>query len=231
MGLPLNLSTEAGDPLTTEEGNALVGERSYPPYLGYNIFDFPVNWSDNPREQITRSMTILENETGRPTVRSHTTTPVPDFRIKVALEGRDQIRMFHSWSQVWRGRQVPVWFPTWCRDLELVSNVVGNVTSIESVGYTANLWPHNARKHVALIFHDRTIRAVRVSSSSDNGSTESWTITPTLAPENLNFRHTMCSFLILARLMDDGIRVEYFGRDYAEVQMHLYEVPREVPLT
>ena len=75
--MPIYLTTEAGDRLLTEDVNFLIGERSLPQYEGFNVFDLPINWSENPFQRLVRSMAVLENVTGRPTVRSHTATPVP----------------------------------------------------------------------------------------------------------------------------------------------------------
>lgn len=228
MTLPLYLTTEAGDRLLTEGSDYLVGERSYAPYEGYNIFDLQVNWADNPTERLARNMTVLENVTGRPLVRSHTAGPIGALDVLFTLEGRDQIKEFRSWLKSFRGRQVPVWLPTWQRDLEATQDLTGSSITVESVGYAGWLYPHAARKHLAIIDYTRTIYPVGVTSASDNGTTETLGISPALA-STLTAEHTMISFLVLARLAQDEVTMDYHGHSLVDVAMRFIEVPREVP--
>jgi hypothetical protein len=222
------LTTEAGDRLITEGGAYLTGERYYEPYEGYNLFEMKPNWAESPTERLSRNMTILENVTGRPLVRSHTAGPVGSMDVMFTLDGRDQMKEFRSWLRAMKGRQVPVWLPTWNMDLKPTANLSGTSITVESIGYEDNLYPHNARKHLALIDHEGTIYPRGVTGAADNGTTETLTITPTLGT-TLTKEHTIISFLVLARLMRDEVRIVYITKDLAEVQMGFVEVPREVP--
>lgn len=222
------LTTEAGDRLITEGGDYLIGERSYEPYEGYNLFEIIPNWAREPTERLSRNMTILENVTGLPLVRSHTAGPVGSMDVMFTLDGRDDIKEFRSWLRALKGRQVPVWIPTWQMDLKPTQDLSGTSVVVESIGYEDNLFPHNARKHLAIIDHQRTIYPRGVTAASDNGTTETLTLGTTLGT-TLEWEHTMISFLVLARLLRDEVRITYLAHDLAEVQMGFVEVPREVP--
>lgn len=229
MALPQYITTEAGDRLLTEASDYIVAERSLPPYKGFSVFDLRANWADKPRERLVRSITVLENVTGLPLVRSHTATPVNDFSCLVTLEGREAIKEFRSWLRSLRGRQVPVWVPTWHRDLEPTQDISGTSLVIESIGYSGWLWPHYARRHLAIIDYDGTITPVGVSPTpTDNGTTESLTLNASVGTHTLGV--TMVSFLVLARLRRDTVKIDYYGHSLAEVQMEFQEVPREVPV-
>lgn len=221
------LTTEGGDTLVTEASDSLIGERSYPPYEGYNIFDLRVNWAEEPTETLTRSMTTLENVTGRPLVRSHSPTPVPSFEVYFTLEGRSQIQEFRSWLRTFKGRQIPCWIPTWQADMKPTADLSGSSFTIESIGYEDNLYPHNARKHLAIIRHDGEIFPRGVTSASDNGTTETIGISPGVS--SLDKDHTLVSFLVLARLLRDEVEIVYNSYELADVRMGFIEVPREAP--
>jgi len=229
MALPQYLNTEASDRLITEVNDPLIGERSLAPYKGYNVFDLPLNWADNPRERIIRGMTTLENVTGLQKTRSHTATPVPRFDVTVTLEGRDAINEFRSWLRSFRGRQIPVWVPTWHRDLEPTASITGTALTIESIGYSGYLWPHYARRHIAVIDYDGTITPVGISPTpSDNGTTESLTLFSNIGTHTLG--QFMVSFLVLARLQTDSVKLDWFGHSLAEARIGWMEVPREAPV-
>lgn len=230
MALPQFINTEVSDRLLTEStAENLIAERSLPPYEGFNVFDIPVNWADEPRERLLRSMSILENQTGRPLVRSHTAGPVGSFDVQLTLADRAEILEFRSWLQTLRGRQVPMWVPTWHRDLEPTQDIVTTSLVVESVGYSGWLWPHFARRHLAIIEHDMTIYPVGVQPTpTDNGTTESLTLNANNGTFTLG--HVMVSFLVLARLQADEVRVSYKGHSHAEVRMRFMEVPREAPV-
>jgi hypothetical protein len=144
------------------------------------------------------------------------------------LHGRSEIREFRSWLDLFRGRYTPVWLPTWNADLAPTQNLSGTSVVVESVGYEDNLFPHNARKHIVVISHTRTLYPRGVTAASDNGVTETLTITPTLGT-TLVKEHSMVSFLVLARLVEDRLKINWIARDLAEVEMVFVEVPREAP--
>lgn len=228
MALSTYLTTEAGDRIITEAGDYLTGERSYPQFQAYNIFDLRANWASDPSESMARAMTVLENVTGLPLVRSHTVGPVGSFEMMLSLTGRTEIAEFRSWLRAFKGRQTPVWVPSWVSDLVPTQDPTGSTIYVESVDYAARLYPHNARKYLAIIDHEWTINPVAVTGASDNGTTETLTISPALSG-TLPKEHTLISFLLLARLEQDGVTTKYYGRDYAEVTMQFTEVPREAP--
>ena len=206
----------------------IVGERVYPLYEGYNVFDIPVNWQGNPIEQIRRSMTVLTNVTGLSRTRSHVSTPVTRYTVDVTLEGRQAIADFRSWLRTLKGRQVPVWLPTWTRDLEATADIVGTSITVESVGYTGWMFPSSARRHLAIIEHTRDLTPVGVTGASDNGTTETLNISPQI-PAPLDPKHSMISFLLLARLSEDSVNMNWFGRELAEATLSFIEVVREAP--
>lgn len=230
---PQYLTTESSDRLLTEGNDYLVAERSLPPYLGYNIFDLRLNWADQVRQRVLRSMTVLENRTGLQRVRTHVDTPISRFSVNLSLEGRAQIDEFRSWLRSFRGRQVPVWVPTWHRDLEHIGPIAGDEFDILNIGYHKWFWPHKARRHLALIQHDGTIAAtiyVDNPPPSDEGDTENLRFNAEdFIDPPLDEEHTMTSFLLLCRPVTDRIKIEFYGHSYAEVRMTFVEVPREVP--
>lgn len=222
------LSTEAGDHLVTEGSDSLILERLYAAYEGYELFDIRKNWAEDPSDRLERSMVILDNVTGRPLTRAHSDTPIGSFDVLFTLEGRSEIAEFRSWLKLMKGRQVPIWVPTWNSDLKPTADLSGTSLTIESVGFAGSMFPHNARKHLAIIDHTGLIYPRGISAANDNGTTESLTLASSLGT-TLTKEHTMVSFLILARPYSDTVRLVWITHALVEVRMTFTEVPREAP--
>ena len=114
------------------------------------------------------------------------------------------------------------------RDLTPTTDLSGTSITVESVGYETALFPHNARKHLAIIDNTGLIYPRGVTVASDNGTTETLTIAPTLGT-TLTAGHTMVSFLVLARLAASGIQWRWITNELVDVTITFVEVPREAP--
>jgi hypothetical protein len=219
---------ENGDKRLLESGDFRLLEAAYDPYKGYDVFPFRPNWVEPPKEQLHRSMTTLENQTGLQTVRSHTVTPIGFFDMLLTLEGRDEITAFRHYIKTLRGRWKPIWVPSWQSDLKPTANFSGSSITVESVGYAGYLFPHNGRKHLAIIRHDGVIYVRGVNSASDNGTTETIGLKSSVGVTIYASSCLVC-FLHFARLAEDRVVTRWIGKDLAEARIGWVELPREVP--
>lgn len=221
---------ETGDKRLMETGSPddRLLETAYEPYKDAIVFPFRANWGDEPDEALQRSMTTLDNVTGLHTVRSHTTTPIASFEMTVTLVGRDEIIAFKQYVKDLKGRALPTWVPTWLPDMKPTTDFSGTSMVIESIGYEDDLYPHNARKHLAIIDHTGEVFVRGVSGASDNGTTETITLDATMG-QTIYANACLVSFLMYARIDSDALRIDWNSRELAEARIGFVELPREAP--
>jgi hypothetical protein len=219
---------ENDDRRLLESGDYRLLEGAYDPYEGYDVFPFGTNWATPPSETLQRSMTTLDNQTGLHTVRSHTVSPIGSFDMVVTLTSRSEIAAFRSYLRNFKGRTVPIWVPTWQSDFKPTANFSGSSIVVESVGYQGTLYPHNARKHLAIISHQGTIFSRGVTNAVDNGTTETLTLSSAIG-ETIYANACLISFLLLCRLDADLVSIVWNASDIAEAKLKFTEIPREAP--
>lgn len=219
---------ETGDARLLETGDNRLLETAYEPYKDTIVFPFRANWAQEPMDTLVRSMTTLDNVTGLHTVRSHTTSPIASFEMTVTLEGRQEIASFKALIRDLRGRALPIWVPTWLPDMMPTADFSGSTMVIESISYEDELFPFNARKHLAIIDHTGAIYIRGVSGASDNGTTETITLNASMG-QTIYANACLVSFLLYARLIADTVQIVWNSRQLAEVRIGFVELPREAP--
>lgn len=90
------------------------------------------------------------------------------------LWGRAQQSEFRSLIHALRGRQVPLWVPTWSRDLLPVSQIADNATllPVEWAGFTAFGGVRPNRRDIRIELQDGTVFFRRLTGSAEDGNTE-----------------------------------------------------------
>lgn len=219
------LRTEAGDRLLLESADGLLLESSY---QGFEVCDFWPNWETLPSEGTARSGTVLDNTTGLSVVKPRADQPRESLDFAFRLISRAELARFRRFIESRRGRQKAFWCPTWQSDLVPTADVTGTSLVVESVGYTGRMYPNNARKHLALIRHDRSLYLRGVTGASDNGTTETLTLDAAPAQTVLQ-ANSMVSFLLLVRLADDTVNYTYISPSHMTARVSLLEVPMEAP--
>jgi hypothetical protein len=220
---------EDGDRILLESGDYRLLETAYSPYHGYQLFPFRMNWATDPSETINRSMTVLDNQTGLHTVRSHTDQPIQSFEMLLTLIGRDEISEFRSFLKILKGRQTPFWVPTWQADLIPTAAWGGNNVYVEQFGYIQTLYPYAARQHIAIVNHDGTIYPRHIFSYQIVGDLDRLYIEPSMG---LTIYPNQClvSFLLFARLDADTVQMKWLSNELVEVRLAFTELPNEVPI-
>lgn len=219
---------ETGDRRLLENSLPRLLEHSYEPYLGFAIFPFRANWAEEPSDGWVQSMTTLDNVTGLHLTRSHVDVPIARFEILLTLEGRTEINDFRGMIRDMKGRSQRVWVPTWVADLKLVADITATTMAVESVGYSDAMYPHANRKYVAIIDHTGLIMPRKITGASDNGTQETLSIDASV-DNTVLANASLISFLLLARLASDSVRLRWIGSDLAEARVAFVELPLEVP--
>lgn len=90
------------------------------------------------------------------------------------LWGRAQQAEFRSLAYALRGRQVPLWAPTWAHDLLPVAPITDSATllTVEWAGYTALGGVRPNRRDIRIELRDGTVFFRRLTGSAEDGDTE-----------------------------------------------------------
>lgn len=200
-------------------------------YQGFDVFEVHPNRELQEQTEVVRSLDILDSQTGAVDVEVRGDTPGTGRPFLWMLIGRAQIDQALAFLDTRRGMAVPFWAPTWQADLELDVPLAPGSTSlvVRDVGYTAEMFPHDARRHLALIEVDGTIHPRGVTAATQNpDGTETLTLSSG-TPNGLPVVPSLVSFLLLYRLDSDAQVLEWEHEELANLQMRFRELPREAP--
>lgn len=201
-------------------------------YLTIDVLD---QVTHNMRESIAQSFDRHGERQDSPTGRifwdDFADQAIPVRSFEWFAPGRTAIAALRSFLDARKGRVVPFWVPTFCRELVMSVDATSVQSSIRVYrhGYGQNLFPYNARKHTAIVSPDGSFLRRKVTLITDNGDgTESLSLDSGLGI-NLSAAVTMVSFLTLCRLEEDNAPIRWFGGAHAEASLRFREVPLEVP--
>ncbi len=219
------LLQETGEQLLLEDGSSLLLELSY---QGYPVLDTWPNWESLPREFRSFSGTVLENTTGLAVVKPRADQLRQSMQFSFRFTSRTELAQFRRFIDARRGRQRAFWMPTWQADLVATTDCSTTTLVVESVEYAGRMFPNAARKHLALVNHDRTMHIRGVTAALDNGTTESLTLDA--APSaTVVAGKSLIAFLLLVRLQTDVVELVYKSGDHMEATIQVLEVPLEAP--
>jgi hypothetical protein len=199
-------------------------------YQGFDVFEVEPSHVNDREFTHRRSMARLDSRTGKLRARDRSGVAVvrPGGFVWL-LDGRTEIQTYRDFIAARRGALVPVWVPTWNRDLEMDTDLsAGNVNlSISKIGYTKFMFPTAARRHIAFLLADGTRHYRRITGASEGGSNEVLTLDSSIGV--LIPKATMVSLLTLCRLAKDEPELTWHNRDLAEAVLDFVELPKEVP--
>jgi len=201
-------------------------------YAGFDVFEVHPNRMLEEDTELTQSVTLLDSKTGAVDIELRGDTPIYARPFLWTLMDRTAIDEALAFLDARKGRAIPFWAPTWQADLELAQPLSSGSTSrvIRHAGYTEEMFPHNARRHLALIEHTGAIHPRAVTAAVENvvDGTETLTLSSG-TPNGLRLAPSLVSFLQLYRLDDDRQTIEWDHAELASLEMRFRELPREVP--
>jgi hypothetical protein len=180
-------------------------------YRTLPILEERPNYSAEITTEYASKVQIIDNQLAEPYVDLETdfiqTTSAFTW-VKTTKAGMQSLReMLHAR----RGRKEPIWVPTWKNDLTLVNGEVSGAALLV-------VKPHDRTLHVDGLYSRRDIMVLktngdrfycRVSSSSDEGSTEELALdTPLPFDLPLNEVALIC-YIEICRLSSDTVEIEW----------------------
>ena len=181
-------------------------------YLTHPVLDVRPDESEDPAASYQRLLQSVDYDGAQPFVYDLPQQALRTQRTEWKLFGRAQ----HSWLRSLlagrAGRRVPIWVPSFARDLLPVAAVAGGSTSlsVEWAGYTLFGKDKHNRKDVRIELTDGTTFYRRITNAVEAGDTEALTLSASLdagsiAPERIR----AISFMALSTLASDDIEIEH----------------------
>lgn len=183
-----------------------------------------------PVEDWSQAYSRVGGATGSFLLRTQHPDPVASRTLQWILDGLGEIASMKGLIALLRGRRNGFWLPTFRGDLELAQNAAEGSTQlvIRESGYTALMFPREARRHLALFSADRQVQAARVLSAVAAGGVETLTLDAPLA-RAIPMGAGRVSFLLWSRMASDFVAITSYTPRVATVSMDVTELPREVP--
>lgn len=206
-------------------GGGQIGYRAIAPtldtYRSTDVYNDPGMNGENTRT-LERAMTRIDFEVGQFSYDSIMHAPFGNYDMFVDLEGRTEISHFFGWLDARWGRQKAFWLPSWEKDFENVTRTGAATFTAKSFGYTAQYANAESRRDVALIKPDKTMLYRRITGSSDNGTTETFTVDSNL-PDPLPSLDR-ASFLRYLRLDQDEIDLNWITTEDMTATLRVREL-------
>jgi hypothetical protein len=199
-------------------------------YQGFDVLEIEPSAVASREFTHRRNLARLDSRTGKLRARDRSGVAVvkPGGFVWL-LDGRTEIQAYRDFIAARRGALVPVWVPTWNRDLEMDTDLAaGNVNlSISKIGYTKFMFTTVARRHIAFLLADGTRYYRKIIGASESSSNEVLTLDSSIGVPIP--KATMVAFLTLCRLAVDDPELTWHNRDVAEAVLDFVELPKEVP--
>lgn len=103
-------------------------------YMSYPVLEVMPNWADNRRRTFGRKMGIFDPETGPKVWDEQGDESRVTDGFSWFLNGRDTIYWFKTWLYARRGKQSPVWLPSWGADMTLTEPLTPSSVNMQIRG-------------------------------------------------------------------------------------------------
>jgi hypothetical protein len=200
-------------------------------YLGLDVLPVRSNLRDAVAESFGRRGVLVESAVGAREFDDHAGIALPVRSFTWTCIDRTACVELRTFLDARKGRLVPFWAPTCCRDLQLMADAApGTTIIVRRAGYSDYLFGLGpARQYLAIVpaggapLLRKVVNAVPASST-----TETLTIDNTTGM-TLTVGTTAISFLVLCRLAADFTDIEWSSPSRCEARLSFVELPREVP--
>jgi hypothetical protein len=189
-------------------------------YRAYPVLTERPNWIDDIDVDFERKLAILDYGTGERAFVDESNEPNIASNFRWFLESRARVASFRSWMYARAGKFGAIWIPTWVDDLTVVAIVGATATSIdvEHCDYTRRLAGKLHRKDIRVQTTTGQVYYRRITGASELSDTvERLTIDTAFGVEIPAANFAQISFLMLSRLDADGVEINYFTGDAAQV--------------
>lgn len=181
-------------------------------YLGHPVLDVRPDESSNPTVSYTRLTQSVDYGTALPFVHDLPGLALRAQQSHWTLNGRTERAWFRALLHTLSGRHTPIWVPSLACDLKPVATLAGNSTTltVEWAGYTLFGLGNPNRRDLRIELVDGTVAHRRITHASDNGNTETLTLSAALSAQAIApGRIRSIGFMALCTLASDSIEIEH----------------------
>lgn len=181
-------------------------------YLTHPVLDVRPNESGEPTASYDRLLQTKDDGVGQTLAYDLPAQALRNQQTEWLLGGRAQHSWFRSLLYTLRGRQVPMWLPSFAEDLKPAAAIAGGSTTmvVEWAGYTLFGKNRHNRKDVRIELTDGSVLYRRISDSVEAGSTETLTLSAALDGTSIApHRIRAVSFMALSALAGDDIEIDH----------------------
>lgn len=208
----LRLQWEMADPMP---GTASAS----PTYRSIPVLEAAPQWAEDPSLEFERKVFVLDAGTGPVLLEDEADIPLTTQRMRYTLTDRAAIDTWRQRLYALRGKQGPVWVPTWADDMTMVATAASTDINldVEWCGYTKYLQADTNRQDVRIqlangsVIYRRILSASEVSSTVERLSLDS-AVGVTINPADV----VQISFMSLTRSDSDTHELAWFTGEVAE---------------
>lgn len=199
-------------------------------YQGYDLLDQMQPGRTGEEKEIRRSVVLLDNRTGKRISDDRGGTPVIERGFSWLVQGRSAVNTLKTFLLARKGRAVPVWVPTYQRDLALTTDVgsADIAITVKDINYTNMMFSAASRRHIAFIAASGAITPRKITFAMRNANNTETLTLDSVAGSSFPIATTMVSFLTLCRLAEDDAEIVWHSTEVVEATFRFVEVPREV---
>lgn len=196
-------------------------------YLGSDVLDVTdPDRGSGAEDEVERRIIVLDSLTGTRTSFTADAGPTSSRVFRWRCFSRAEWRTLRTFLDGKFGRAIPFWLNTQEADLTLAADVGASDLTITGnlCGYTAQLFPFRARRHLAIydkLTGTRYLR--RVTDAVAGATTETLTLESALGA-GVTAASSLVSFLRLSRMDTDRPRIEWSSGHYCECDLPIREL-------
>ena len=200
-------------------------------YLGLDVLPVRHNLRERLAESFGRRGALVESPVGAREFDDHAGVALPERSFLWTCPDREACEELRGFLDARKGRLVPFWAPTCCRDLALAADAAAGVTiTVRRAGYYDYLFSLGpARRYVAIFAAGGEPLLRKVTNATPASSTIETLTLDASTGIPLAVGTTAISFLVLCRLAADFTDLEWFSTSHCDAKLSFVELPREVP--
>lgn len=172
-------------------------------YRGHPVMDMEPDWGEESERSYSRLTDEVTDATGAPFTVDTAGVSFRQVGQQFRLWGRDSLGRFRSLLYALRGRQRPLWVPSWSSDLKIVAPVNAGAGSIDVEWCGYSVLPQGSRRDLRIELRGGVVLYRRVVSSVEVGEIERLTLDSPINLDGPVHAVRRVSFMVLSTLASD----------------------------
>lgn len=181
-----------------------------PVYRDWPVLEWRPDEGESPRHSSKRLITVVDNETGLPSLVDLAGIALRSQSFRWLIHGREEQSHWRGVLYLLCGRALPVWLPSFAADLNVVADIAAADTTltIEWAGYTLYGRQQSGCRHIRIEAGARVFYR-RILASSDHGETETLTLDTALGFAVSSQSIRQVNYLRLCTLASDTVEIQH----------------------